>query len=221
MYEIGRLTSRTETYFDNLYDILISERQNTDNKLYKKILNQLGSLSLIGKREILAAIGEFDLVIQQNPNTTEAVYAEIDAITASLLMNGSDSTLMKGAVGKYFVKGGQSYFEKLSNLLISNFGSDKEHTTDIVVPEDFILFQNYPNPFNPFTKIKYAIPVDGFVSLSVYNLRGEKVADLVNNFQKAGIYEISFDASNLASGLYFYHLNTENYARVMKMILLK
>lgn len=74
LYEIGRLTSHTETYFDNLYDILISVRQNTNNKIYKKILNQLGSLSLIGKREIPAVIGEFDLVIQQNPNTTEAVY---------------------------------------------------------------------------------------------------------------------------------------------------
>lgn len=221
LYEIGKLTSQTETYFDNLYDILISERQNTDNKLYKKILNQLGSLSLIGKREIPAAIEEFDLVIQQNPNTTEAVYAEIDAITASLLMNDSDSTLMKGAVGKYFVKGGQSYFEKLNNLLINNFSSDKEKITNGNIPEDFSLYQNYPNPFNPVTKIKYAIPIDGFVSLSVYNLLGEKVADLVSNYQKAGFYEISFDASNLASGLYIYHLKTENYSKAMKMILLK
>ncbi|GBD86934.1 hypothetical protein BMS3Abin03_00859 [bacterium BMS3Abin03] len=96
-----------------------------------------------------------------------------------------------------------------------------EINVDVAAPLTFSLDQNYPNPFNPSTVIKYSIPNDGFVLLDIYNLLGEKVASLVNSVQKAGRYEITFDASNLASGIYVYSLKSGSFSSVKKMLLMK
>ena len=85
---------------------------------------------------------------------------------------------------------------------------------------NFDLSQNYPNPFNPSTTIKYQIPKNGFVSLKVYDILGKVVATLVNEEKVAGIYELNFNASSLASGVYLYRLNVNDYVVVKKMILL-
>ena len=74
------------------------------------------------------------------------------------------------------------------------------------LPENFVLEQNYPNPFNPSTKIKYRVPVKGNVIMKVVNSLGQEIATLVNEEKPAGIYEVDFDASNLASGIYFYSI---------------
>jgi hypothetical protein len=92
---------------------------------------------------------------------------------------------------------------------------------EVTVPLEFTLEQNYPNPFNPSTVIKYSIPENGFVTLDVYNLLGEKVGSLVNGVQEAGRYEINFDASNLASGIYVYSLKAGSFTSVKKMLLMK
>jgi len=89
------------------------------------------------------------------------------------------------------------------------------------MPKQFSLGQNYPNPFNPSTVIEYQIPVSGFVSLTVYNVLGETVAQLVNKAQSAGTYKATFNSANLTSGIYFYKLNIGNFSSVKKMILLK
>ncbi|MBZ0199893.1 MAG: T9SS type A sorting domain-containing protein [Ignavibacteriaceae bacterium] len=91
----------------------------------------------------------------------------------------------------------------------------------VEIPAVFALEQNYPNPFNPSTTLKYSIPVDGFVNLSIYNMLGEKVATLINQNAKAGRYEIKFDASKYASGIYLYRLESGQNVSVKKMMLLK
>jgi hypothetical protein len=83
------------------------------------------------------------------------------------------------------------------------------------------LEQNYPNPFNPSTTIKYQIGNDGFVNLKVFNSLGEQVAELVNEFQKGGSYQIIFDGKDLPSGIYVYKLASGNYAESKKMIILR
>ncbi len=83
------------------------------------------------------------------------------------------------------------------------------------------LFQNYPNPFNPTTTIKFNLPQAGMVSLKVYNVLGQEVATLLNKPLKAGVHQVSFNASNLSSGIYFYRLESKNYNAAKRMILLK
>jgi hypothetical protein len=86
---------------------------------------------------------------------------------------------------------------------------------------DFKLEQNYPNPFNPSTKIKFQIPVSGFVNLKVYDVLGTEVATLVNEEKFAGSYEVQFNASEFPSGIYFYTLKAGDFIQTKKMILIK
>ncbi|WP_340104875.1 PKD domain-containing protein [Rhodohalobacter sp. 8-1] len=89
------------------------------------------------------------------------------------------------------------------------------------VPEEHELSQNYPNPFNPSTVIEYALPEPGNVELIVYNILGREVATLVNDQKQAGHHQVTFDASNLASGLYIYHLQANSYEQSHQMTLIK
>ena len=97
----------------------------------------------------------------------------------------------------------------------------KTFKVEAALPDKFELFQNYPNPFNPSTTIKFTLPQDSFVSLKIFNIVGEEVRILVNEEKKAGIYNLEFNASQLASGTYFYTMQASNYKAVNKMILLK
>ena len=90
-----------------------------------------------------------------------------------------------------------------------------------VTPLNFVLKQNYPNPFNPATTIEYYIPVQGNVSLKVYDITGKEAASLVNENQKAGQHSVQFDATGLASGVYIYKLVTNNFSGSKKLLLLK
>ena len=85
----------------------------------------------------------------------------------------------------------------------------------------FTLKQNYPNPFNPITSIEYSIPDRQYVTLKVFNILGKEVATLVNTLKNSGNYSVSFNASNLSSGTYFYRLQAGNYTKTMRMIVLK
>ena len=88
-------------------------------------------------------------------------------------------------------------------------------------PGNFVLSQNYPNPFNPKTKINYELPFSKYVELSVYNSIGQKIAVLVNKKQEAGKYEVDFDGSSLASGIYLYQIRAGKYVSTKKMVLCK
>jgi photosystem II stability/assembly factor-like uncharacterized protein len=88
-------------------------------------------------------------------------------------------------------------------------------------PAEYALGQNFPNPFNPETIIRFSIPKDEFTRLSVYNSLGEEIDVLINSNLNSGNYEINWDASGYASGIYFYKLETDDYSSVKKMILLK
>ncbi len=89
------------------------------------------------------------------------------------------------------------------------------------VPEKYLLKQNYPNPFNPSTKISFSLPQEGLVKVKVYNLIGQEISTLMNETKPVGNYSVSFDASSLTSGIYFYSLETDNFKQVRKMLLLK
>ncbi len=96
-----------------------------------------------------------------------------------------------------------------------------ELTVSLELPGNYSIEQNYPNPFNPSTKIKYSIPVSGFVTLKVFDELGKEVAALVNEVKPAGTYEAEFNAANLSSGIYYYRMQSQNKMFVKKMILLR
>ncbi|MEJ5351854.1 MAG: T9SS type A sorting domain-containing protein [Melioribacteraceae bacterium] len=89
------------------------------------------------------------------------------------------------------------------------------------IPKGYALEQNYPNPFNPTTTINFSIAKPSNVKLNVYNILGQKVVTLVDKFMGAGVYSVEFNASNLASGVYFYGIEADNFKAYKKMILLK
>lgn len=89
------------------------------------------------------------------------------------------------------------------------------------VPENFLLYQNYPNPFNASTTIQYQLPESGFITLKIYDLLGREIITLVNKEQTAGRYEVNFNASNLASGIYFYQIKSGSFVLTKKMVYLK
>ncbi len=91
----------------------------------------------------------------------------------------------------------------------------------IGIPQKFSVSQNYPNPFNPSTKIDFDLPVDGMVSIVLYDMSGKEAARIVNEFRSAGYYTVNFDASGLSSGMYLYRISSDNFSDVKKMMLLK
>ncbi|HED37052.1 MAG TPA: T9SS type A sorting domain-containing protein [Ignavibacteria bacterium] len=112
----------------------------------------------------------------------------------------------------------------LNKYKIQNTVTDVRQFPDNI-PSDFRLYQNYPNPFNPTTIIKYSVPRLSFVQIKVYNILGELVKELLNKEVSEGTYSINFNASGLASGIYFYRLsvmdNKNNFTQTEKMILLR
>ncbi len=99
---------------------------------------------------------------------------------------------------------------------VTGIGEDQG---SLLTPDSYNLAQNYPNPFNPSTKISWQSPVGSHQTLKIYDVLGNEVATFVDEFREAGRYEITFDASNLASGIYFYRLQAGSFVETKKMIL--
>ena len=110
-----------------------------------------------------------------------------------------------------------SGFWQMPGILLA---TSTEHA-DPEVPLKFSLEQNYPNPFNPVTIIEFALPMAGDVELTVYNILGQRVATLVNDHKQAGHHKVTFDAGNLASGVYFYRIRAGEFTDTRKLTLIK
>jgi hypothetical protein len=129
---------------------------------------------------------------------------------------------------KSFLVGGYifDYDAGHEDLLVVKFAPEVSNVNEqILSPNEFTLFQNYPNPFNPSSNISWQSPVGSWQTLKIYDVLGNEVATLVDEYKPAGKYEVEFNSSSgirdLASGIYFYQLKIENYVETKKMILLK
>ncbi len=128
-----------------------------------------------------------------------------------------------------FPRNGDTLYIRTYNPIDSNdvfkFTADNDFilsTRDkIIEPNKFMLYQNYPNPFNPSTTISYSLPKSGLVQLKIYDMLGREIATLVNEEQTSGDYKVRLNASNLASGVYLYRIQSGSFTKSMKMILLK
>ncbi|MGE5683034.1 MAG: S8 family serine peptidase [Bacillota bacterium] len=147
----------------------------------------------------------------------------------SMVVSGGPFAIAKGqALDVVYAAAGGDNLEDLRGAIKSSRAKFRQILTAVddkkeAVPERFALEQNYPNPFNPSTTIYYQIPEDGQVVLSVYNILGEKVANLVNAVQSKGSHKVSFDSSinNITSGVYFYRIEFANQVLSRKMVLIK
>jgi len=173
--------------------------------------------------------GILNLTWTDNSSTETGFYLErkdgdgssfiIHKILGPNLISFSDSNLTPGQYYAYRLKA-------FTGIVESNYSNEFEIVivsinSEIGIPNKFELFQNYPNPFNPSTQISYQLPENSFVNLVVYNIIGQKVAELVNQEKTSGKYSVKFDASNLPSGVYIYKLQAGEFSSVKKMLLTK
>lgn len=128
------------------------------------------------------------------------------------LRNGSVGVVV-GEIGS--AANGALYFTAMNGgyVGITQTGSE--------IPENYSVSQNYPNPFNPTTKINFALPKQGLVTIKVYDLLGKKVETLVNEVKSAGKYTVDFNGSKLSSGVYFYRIQANDFVDVKRMMLVK
>ena len=138
-------------------------------------------------------------------------------------LNYSDQSYGGGGFGGYSLtlKGC-----KINGVLYGDTSLTNVYKLNYNIPGSFNLSQNYPNPFNPVTKIKFDIPSEGKkqnakVKLVIYNILGKEIQTLVNEQLQPGSYEVTFDGSNLPSGVYFYQLRVGEFMETKKLVLLK
>jgi hypothetical protein len=113
----------------------------------------------------------------------------------------------------------KSYLEE--NEALAKYAIEGLAITDLEIPQSYALKQNFPNPFNPVTTIQYSLPEDTHITLIVYNVNGQMIGELVNDFKTAGSYTITFDGKALASGVYFYKMQAGKFTDVKRMLLIK
>jgi Secretion system C-terminal sorting domain len=163
--------------------------------------------------------GEFDYFIIWTDENGDTVQTKTYGDT------GEDRCYDVISVGNdYFLIAGSDFNNTTLNdasLLLIYSGNNPSNVNPEFTPSGYNLADAYPNPFNPSTKINYSIPGSGFVSLKVFNVLGKEVATLVNEEKPAGSYQVDFNASGLASGIYLYKLQTRNFVETKKMILMK
>jgi hypothetical protein len=112
--------------------------------------------------------------------------------------------------------GNNLYIDNITSGTIVGIGNELTLT-----PDSYNLAQNYPNPFNPVTTINFSLPKTSKVSIKIYDVLGKELRTLVNETKPAGIYDISFDASSLSSGVYFYRIEADNFSDIKRMMLIK
>lgn len=167
---------------------------------------------------------------QDNPSVPAGFYKYFNGSTWSAKIQFSsltvDTAFAKPRAG-YMLGGGDDGLAVWSSAGGYNgyLAKDMQSTTGITgnsqIPSGYSLSQNYPNPFNPSTTIRFALPVSGYVSIKIYDIAGKLVSEIVNSNLEAGLHEISYNASNLSSGAYFYRIEANGFTDVKKMLLIK
>lgn len=165
----------------------------------------------IGGTELISSTFANKIVIREAIEDVVLAFEPVETTTKMLVtINGSTKELQAGARLAITERGNYTIEVEL-----------RKERVDEVLPTSINLEQNYPNPFNPSTAISYSLNETMPVQLSVFNMNGQKVATLVNSTQNAGSYNVNFNASNLASGLYIYRLTTPMGSVTRKMTLMK
>ena len=216
------------------YEIRLDEEKVTigysDSLLFPGANYYFGQKALTPGYLIEAKIPLIDLAQKRDfgyTGTKDSVFhpAEGMKIPIDFSFNDADATGNRELVFTYSPYNQDQSWNDPSRWLWTWIGNkmnvDPNGVEDGMVAADYRLEQNYPNPFNPTTKISYALQNPELVSLKVFDVLGREVASLVNQYQTAGNHKVSFNAANLASGIYFYKLEAGSFQSIKKLILLK
>jgi len=150
---------------------------------------------------------------------TEISYIDVTIDMTVGMANGDYNLGYFFTEGAWDFTSSSYYTDSLGNAITVTGGNAVDDEVPMV--NGFKLSQNFPNPFNPTTNIQFEIPENSFVTLSVFDMMGHEVAKLVDDYRGAGSYNVTLDGSNLASGIYFYKLQTDKFSQTMKMVLSK
>jgi hypothetical protein len=176
-------------------------------------------VDLRGTTRVGAALFVFDNevipTLANNASYMDIKYGYVDGMTRVLVYSMDHSALEAGNVLN--VEGDANIIDIQA---ADNFGAPLEVEKTIVVPTEFALLQNYPNPFNPETVIGLALPVASNWNIAIYNVSGQLVKEF-GGTSEAGVVQVTWDATNVASGMYFYKATTDQFSATKKMVLLK
>lgn len=232
----------SENFADTFYNVRVSNLLSSSGE--KVIKNSIALFRASGTTEVdtIAPLAPKKLLVTQND---KSVLLNWDENSESDI---SHYTIYKGALpgfmpSKYTVLATStlnSYsdteiadykvYYKISAFDMSGNESDYSNEASILfvgvededaLPTKFALLQNYPNPFNPTTQISFSLANLSQINISIYNVLGQKVAEVINKTLDAGNHTVKFDGSNLVSGFYLYKLETPHYSKIMKMMLIK
>jgi hypothetical protein len=208
------LTPNTSFYFSNIYHVV--KKSNPDSALSSTDAVNFRAELVNATTDQVA--GTFDN-ITYNKNNVEK-YASIDyLVDCSGITQGEYYLRLVTAVNGNGIYALENIFNESGNLAKKSY--NKVNFIGSEIPETYDLVQNFPNPFNPNTTIRYQIPKSGNVTLKIYDVLGAEVTTLVNEEKVAGKYEVSFNASKLASGVYIYRIQAGDFVSSKKMVLLK
>ncbi|HWA06782.1 MAG TPA: T9SS type A sorting domain-containing protein, partial [Ignavibacteria bacterium] len=166
--------------------------------------------SKVKQGNIQEAANDYNAIYQSNQNNSKGLHALLNKYCLENMVQGDNSS-------------GSTNYQNHKIDILSLITGENIRSSSFVnnnTPKQFRLLQNYPNPFNPVTTIKFEIPKDVNVSIKIYDILGREVFNF-NEFKLAGSYEVQFDGSNFASGMYFYKLETGGFTDTKKMVLLK
>jgi hypothetical protein len=167
----------------------------------------------------------YDIYAQRIDSNGSLLWGANDVLVSNASGNQYSPKLVKTSDGAILcfedTRTGLSDYNLYTMKILNNGGLVGVNSSSSEVVNNFSLKQNYPNPFNPVTTIKYELKNSAYIQLKVYDVLGSEVAQLVNEKQNSGAYEIKFEGSSLSSGVYFYKLISNDFSEVRSMILLK
>jgi tetratricopeptide (TPR) repeat protein len=225
-YVLSRLEGFNSQEFLALQNYFTYEANLIEDDNLNMMIEHLISILYIDQNEYLEAIERFYNIILENPDTEEAVIAEMNIVLTEYIASLNNSGGFGKSSANLISNDIHGIIDHQMKIFGEKFGLQNEPNV-IEIPKEYTLFQNYPNPFNPVTKIKYSTPFRSNVKVEIFNSLGQQVKEIVNGIQEAGYYEVQFDAAGYASGVYFYSIHAysedgkQNYMSTKKMILMK
>jgi hypothetical protein len=193
----------------NRSKILYAADDMPDSKLY-----ELPPLPPDGELDVRYSTNRFVGLLGEN-STDMSISSAVYPVT--IRAEGMQLQLKDKVTGKMLNK----ILSDGEAMVIENSNLKTIAISKVALPTAYMLSQNYPNPFNPTTTISFGIPEEKLVRISIYNILGEKVSDILNEVLTAGYHDIEFNAANLPSGIYFFRMDAGNFTSIKKMSLIK